>query len=111
FHPPARFDRFAPTNGKVSGRILMAKDFDGELGSGAKVYLNVGANQGVKVGDYFRAVRSYSADLKDPVDSLSFKASTSEDTQKKPPSIDPKLLTKTNGPEIHVADFPRRAVG
>jgi hypothetical protein len=111
FHPPARFDRLAPANGKVSGRILMAKDFDGELGNGAKVYLNVGGNQGVKVGDYFRAVRSYTADLKDPVDSLSFKASTSEDTQKKPPSIDPKLLTKSSGPTIHVADFPRRAVG
>ncbi len=111
FHPPLRFDRLAPANGKVSGRILMAKDFDGELGNGAKVYLNVGVNQGVKVGDYFRAVRSYTADLKDPVDSLSFKASTSEDTQKKQPSIDPKLLTKNNGPTIHVADFPRRAVG
>jgi hypothetical protein len=111
FHPPARFDRMAPVNGKVSGRILMAKDFDGELANGAKVYLNVGGNQGVKVGDYFRAVRTYTADLKDPVDSLSFKASTAEDTQKKQPSIDPKLLTKTNGPTIHVADFPRRAVG
>jgi hypothetical protein len=111
FHPPARFDRLALANGKVGGRILMAKDFDGELANGAKVYLNVGGNQGVKIGDYFRAVRSYTADLKDPVDSLSFKASTSEDTQKKQPSIDPKLLTKTNGPTIHVADFPRRAVG
>jgi hypothetical protein len=111
FHPPARFDRMALANGKVGGRILMAKDFDGELANGAKVYLNVGGNQGVKIGDYFRAVRSYTADLKDPVDSLSFKASTSEDTQKKQPSIDPKLLTKTNGPTIHVADFPRRAVG
>jgi hypothetical protein len=111
FHPPSRFDRLAPANGKVSGRILMAKDFDGELANGVKVYLNVGGNQGVKIGDYFRAVRSYTADLKDPVDSLSFKASTSEDTQKKQPSIDPNFLTKTNGPEIHVADFPRRAVG
>jgi hypothetical protein len=111
FHPPARFDRLAPANGKVSGRILMSKDFDGELANGTKVYLNVGGNQGIKVGDYFRAVRSYTADLKDPVDSLSFKASTSEDTEKKQPSIDPKLLTKSNGPIIHVADFPRRAVG
>ncbi len=111
FRPPTRFDRLAPPNGKVSGRILMAKDFDGELANGSKVYLNVGGNQGVKVGDFFRAVRSYTADLKDPVDSLSFKASTSEDTQKKQPSIDPKLLTKNNGPTIHVADFPRRAVG
>ena len=52
------------------------------------MYLNVGANQGVKPGDYFRAVRTYEADLHDPVDSLSFKASISEDTQRtRPPSI------------------------
>jgi hypothetical protein len=42
---------------------------------------------------------------------LSFKAAISEDTQLKQPSIDPKFLTKTNGPEIHVRDLPRRAVG
>ncbi len=111
FHLPLRFDRFAPANGKLSGRIVMAKDFDSELGTGMKVYMNVGASQGVKVGDYFRAVRSYVADLKDPVDSLSFKASTAEDTQKNPPTIDQHMFTKTGGPSIHVADFPRRAVG
>jgi hypothetical protein len=76
-----------------------------------KVYMNLGSNQGVKPGDYFRAVRAYEADLHNAVDSLSFKASTAEDTQAKPPSIDQKMLTKTNGPDIHVADFPRRAVG
>ena len=111
FHSPLRFDRFAPANGKLSGRIVAAKDFDSELGSGMKVYMNLGSNQGVKPGDYFRAVRVYEADLHNAVDSLSFKASTAEDTQAKPPSIDQKMLTKTNGPDIHVADFPRRAVG
>jgi hypothetical protein len=111
FHPQIRFDRFAPASGKLSGRIVLAKDFDSELGTGSKVYMNVGANQGIKVGDYFRAVRSYEADLHDPVDSLSFKASTNEDTQRKMPSFEPKLFTKTNGPTIHVADLPRRAVG
>ena len=111
FHPPLRFDRFAPANGKLSGRIVMARDFDSELGSGMKVYMNLGSNQGVKVGDYFRAVRAYEADLHNAVDSLSFKASTAEDTQAKPPSIDQKMLTKNSGPDIHVADFPRRAVG
>jgi len=45
------------------------------------------------------------------VDSLSFKASTTEDTQKRPPSIEPKMLTKGKGPQIHVRDLPRRAVG
>lgn len=111
FHPQIRFDRFLPRNSQVKGRILLAKDFDSELGTGLKVYMNVGANQGLKVGDYLRAERSYTADLEDPVDSLSFKASTSEDTQKKPPSIEPNFFNKTNGPKIHVADLPRRAVG
>ncbi len=111
FHPPLRFDRFLPTGSKVYGRIVMGKDFDSELGTGQKVYFNVGANQGVKVGDYFRAVRNYDADLHDPVDSLSFKAAISEDTQSKQPSVDPSLWTRGNGPVIHVRDLPRRAVG
>ena len=111
FHSPVRFDRFAPSNGKTSGRIVMAKDFDTVVGTGQKVYMNVGASQGVKVGDYFRAVRSYEADLKDPVDSLSFKASTTEDTQKDPPSVEPKFMSHSKGQVIRVADLPRRAVG
>ena len=111
FHPPVRFDRFLPSNSKASGRIVLAKDFDLLLGTGSKIYMNVGGNQGVKVGDYFRAVRTYEADLHDPVDSLSFKASTTDDTQRNPPSIEGRMLTKTKGPLIHVADMPRRAVG
>jgi len=111
FHTPIQFDRFLPASSKVSGRIVMGKDFDSELGTGQKVYLNVGANQGVKVGDFFRAVRNYQADLDDPVDSLSFKAAIAEDTQAKTPSVDPKMFTKSNGPVIHVRDLPRRAVG
>jgi hypothetical protein len=110
FHPPMRFDRFVPANGQLSGRVLMAKDFDSELGTGAKVYINVGASQGLKVGDYLRAVRSYTVDVKDPVDSLSFKAAVNEDTQVKQAAIDPNWMTKTGGPSIHVADMPRRAV-
>lgn len=111
FHPPLRFDRFVPKTGKTSGRIVLGKDFDSTLGTGMKVYMNVGSNQGVKVGDYFRAVRAYTADLADPVDSLSFRASTAEDTQRRPPSIEGNFMTKTKGPNIRVADLPRRAVG
>jgi hypothetical protein len=110
-HPALRFDRLVPPNGKPSGRIVLAKDFDAELGTGMKVYMNLGANQGIKVGDYFRAVRSYEADLHNPVDSLSFKASTTEDTQAKPPSIEQSMFNRTSGPNIRVAVFPRRAVG
>ncbi|MGH9503101.1 MAG: hypothetical protein ACRD20_09640 [Terriglobales bacterium] len=111
FHLPERFDRFQPSNGKSAGRIVLAKDFDLLLGTGSKVFMNVGANQGVKTGDYFRAVRTYEADLRDPVDSLSFKASTTDDTQKYPPSIEDHMFSKTKGPSIHVADMPRRAIG
>jgi len=111
FHGPFRFDRFAPSNGKASGRIVLAKDFDSELGSGMKVYMNLGGNQGIKVGDYFRVFRPYETDLHNPVDKLSFKASVAEDTQAKPPSTDKAMFTKSAGPDIHVRDFPRRAVG
>jgi hypothetical protein len=111
FRTPAKFDLFLPSSSKLSGRIVMGKDFDSQLGTGHKVYINVGANQGVKVGDYFRAVRSYDADLNDPVDSLSFKAAIAEDTQMKTPSVDPHMFTRGNGPVIHVRDLPRRSVG
>jgi hypothetical protein len=111
FHGPHPIDRFLPASSKVSGRIVMARDFDSQLGTGQKVYINVGSNQGVKIGDYFRAVRSYEADLRDPVDSLSFRAAIAEDTQKKMPSFDPEMFEKQNGPVIHVRDLPRRSVG
>jgi hypothetical protein len=83
FHVPGHFDRFAPANGKLS----------------------------VKVGDYFRVVRSYTATLHDPVDSLSFDVPTSEDTQMRPPTFEANRFTKGKGPNIHVGDLPRRAVG
>jgi hypothetical protein len=111
FHAPMKFDRFAPANGQVNGRIIMAKDFDSELGNGAKVYLNIGANQGLKVGDHLKAVRSYAATAHDPVEALSFDATTMEPTQKRQPAIDPNFLSRTNGPQIHIAEMPRRAVG
>jgi hypothetical protein len=111
-HGPIRFDRYLPaSSSKVSGRIVMAKDFDSQVGTGQKVYINVGSNQNVKIGDYLRIVRSYESDLKDPVDSLSFRAAIAEDTQKKMPSFDPEMFEKQNGPVIHVRDLPRRAVG
>ena len=111
FHVPGHFDRFAPPNSKLTGRVVLGKDFDGILGTGMKLYMNLGSNQGVKVGDYFRVVRSYTATLHNPVDSLSFKAQTSEDTQKHPPTFEANRFTKSSGPNIHVRDLPRRAVG
>ena len=107
-----RLDRFQPANGKATGRLVLARDFDTFLGMGSKVYVNVGANQGVKVGDYFRAVRPYWMDRDDEVDSISLSASVVEDTQKNPPSLEPALFSKNGkGPVIPMTDYPRRAVG
>ena len=111
FHAPMHFDRFLPPSGKLRGRIILGKDFDGMMGTGAKLYMNLGSNQGVKVGDYFRAVRPYTEDLANPVDSLSFKASTSEDTQKNEPTFEAGRFSRGKGANIHVADLPRRAMG
>ena len=109
-HPPLRFDRFIPAIG-TSGRIVLAKDFDSELGNGVKVYLNIGSNQGLKVGDYLRASRTYEATAKDPVDSLSFDVTAMEPTQARQPSLDADWMSRTNGPDIHIAEMPRRGVG
>ena len=58
FHAPIRFDRFLPAQQQGFWPHRDGKRFRFELGTGHKVYINVGANQGVKIGDYFRAVRS-----------------------------------------------------
>ena len=110
-HPPLRFDRFAPSNGQVSGRILLAKDFDSELGTTGKVYINIGANQGLKVGDFLRVERAANALLEDPVESASVKAPAYEPTQTRPAVVDPDFLTRSKGPVIHTNDMPRRGVG
>ncbi len=95
------WDRFAPPNGLLMGRIVAAKDFDSLTGTGNKVYLNVGANQGVKPGDYFRALRDYRIANMNEVDALSYKASVPDDTQKSPPKF----------PLRRLGDLPRRALG
>jgi hypothetical protein len=109
-HAPMRFDRFVQRSG-TSGRIILAKDFDSEMGNGGKVYLNIGASQGLKVGDYLRATRSFEAIAHDSVEALSFKSPTLEPTQKIHPSLDATFLNRTNGPDIHVADMPRKGIG
>lgn len=101
YHRPVPFDRFAVPNGKLTGRIIMGREFDVLSGAGSKAYLNVGSEQGVKVGDYFRVVRDYNIAKMEKVDALSYKASTQEDTQKKPPMFLP----------ARAAELPRRSLG
>jgi hypothetical protein len=111
FHPSLRFDRYALANGQATGRIILSKDFDTELGTGGKVYLNIGSNQGLKVGDFVRVERTANEVVENPVDSISFKATTYEITQKDPPLVNPSLLDRGHGPIIETADMPRRGVG
>ncbi|HLX75198.1 MAG TPA: hypothetical protein VKR26_10695, partial [Terriglobales bacterium] len=67
---------------------------------------------GVKVGDYFRVVRTYEDEMKDPVDSLSFRATVMEDTQKDPPSLEHHAYEwRKKGPTIEVKDMPQRSLG
>ena len=90
-------ERFPSGPGKVTARIVMAKEFDTDVGPGQKVYINAGSDKGVKVGDYFRAVRSYDPDKLSGVDYLSYKAPVGEDTQKTPGTV-----TKQTAKELPV---------
>lgn len=94
-------DRFAPPNGKTTGRIIMANEFDGLVGTKYKVYLNIGADKGLKVGDYLRATRTYSYTYHDPEAGMSLKASAREDQQKNPPKFS----------RSEVSTLPRRTLG
>ena len=96
------FERFAPPNGKTTGRIVMGRDLDTEFGSHRIVYLNVGESEGVKPGDYFRITREYSSIAKSPIESLGFNAPSYDDTQKDPS----KFNFRTQAGEL-----PRRSIG
>ncbi|HXB23048.1 MAG TPA: OmpA family protein [Candidatus Solibacter sp.] len=97
-----KLDRFAVANGKTTGRIIMANEFDTLAGSKHKVYLNIGADKGLKVGDYLRATRTYYRTYTDREMGLSGKAKENEDTMYR---TAPKL---TKG---IITELPRRTIG
>lgn len=51
------FDHFAPVSGKPVGMVVTSSTFEQSQGQGATIYVNLGAAQGVKVGDYLRIFR------------------------------------------------------
>ena len=57
FKPAAAFDPFAPPSGLEQATVVAGKDFPALIGTGHVIYINLGTNQGVKVGDYFRIFR------------------------------------------------------
>lgn len=114
----AALDRFAPASGGLTGRIVMAQDYDSLLGVGQKVYLSLGSLQHVKTGDVFRVYRAPQEELRDELDALSYKSSMLEDSQKYPArirtgglSLDPEFFDIGRGPKVKVADFPRHILG
>jgi len=57
FKPAATFDHFAPVSGKPVGMAVTGTDFAQTYGLNRAMYVNLGSNQGVRVGDYFRFFR------------------------------------------------------
>ncbi len=57
FRENGAFDRFAPFAGGAEGTVVAARDFPALIGRGDAIYVNLGTNQGVKVGDYYRVFR------------------------------------------------------
>jgi hypothetical protein len=51
------FDQFAPVSGKPVAMVVNSKDYQQSVGKGSIVYVNLGTEKGVKVGDYFRVFR------------------------------------------------------
>lgn len=51
------FDRFAPASGRKTAMVVTTKNFGQVAGTQGIVYVNLGAAQGVKVGDYVRIFR------------------------------------------------------
>ena len=53
----SNFDRFAPPSGKPTAMIITGRYWAQQSGTNSTVYVNLGTNQGVKIGDYFRIFR------------------------------------------------------
>jgi hypothetical protein len=101
FRRQVPFDQYAQPNGKTTALIVGGKEFDVLSSTGQHIYLNVGANQGVKAGDYFRVTRTYESLANDVADGLSVKANIVETSMTKPFKVS----------KGEYKDFPRKSVG
>jgi hypothetical protein len=76
-----QFEQWPAGPPQSQARIVMAQDFNTIVGTGYKVYLNMGAEKGVKPGDYFRVLRSYDPEKMDKVEAFAYQQPVAEDTQ------------------------------
>jgi hypothetical protein len=99
---PLGFQEFGVPQSSTTGMIVQAKDFDFLLGTGKKVYINLGTEKGLKPGDYLRVTRGYDwkKDVR-PIDRQSTYATMSEETSDRMPKV----------PKGQESKFPRRGLG
>jgi hypothetical protein len=57
FKDASAFDHFAPVNGKRVAMVVAGIDNTEMYGKNTTVYVNLGSNQSVRIGDYFRIFR------------------------------------------------------
>jgi hypothetical protein len=55
--PENNFDRFAPPSGKPTAMVISGRYWAQQSGTNSTIYVNLGTNQGVRIGDYFRIFR------------------------------------------------------
>ncbi len=60
------FDHFAPVSGKPVGTVVISSTFQEGQAQGITMYVNLGAAQGVKVGDYARVFRYQGKGMETP---------------------------------------------
>ncbi len=94
-------DRFPAEAASLNGNIVGARDFDQYIGSNRKVYVNLGANEGLKPGAYLRIVRGYDVRAMDVTDAATTGQTLQEDTQKSAPML----------PSAQYHQLPQRVVG
>lgn len=57
FKDAGPFDIFAPVSGKPVAMVVNSRDYQQAVAKGNVVYVNLGTDKGVKVGDYYRVFR------------------------------------------------------
>jgi hypothetical protein len=99
---PKLVDRFAPSSGKPTGRVVAAKELAQSVGEGNVVYINLGRLQGAQVGTYLRVFRTPMQMSDDPLEA----------------SMREYMTTGMNGEKVgrkltraDVASLPRNVLG
>jgi hypothetical protein len=113
FREASAFDRFAPVSGKRVAMIVSGTNFTQALGKNNSAFVNLGSNQGVHLGDYFRVFR-YQGTVGDN-GRFSFRHYVEggrAEAVPQTPGYQYKILGFGSTPEVYTwNDLPRQLVG